>query len=70
MGADDGELSDAEESGPMLPRLMVVPTLALVLLGVALTAAAGPLFDVSAAAAADLLGRAPYLEAVFPEGVP
>lgn len=70
VGADDGELSDAEESGPMLPRLMVVPTLALVLLGVALTAAAGPLFDVSAAAAADLLGRAPYLEAVFPEGVP
>ena len=55
----------------MLPRLMVVPTLALVLLGVALTAAAGPLFDV------ERRGRrrparagAPYLEAVFPEGVP
>jgi len=54
----------------MLPRLMVLPTLVLVLLGMTLTVVAGPLFEVSAAAASDLRGRAPYLEAVFPEGIP
>ena len=68
--ADDGDAAEAEPVGPMLPRLMVVPTLALVVLGVALTVVAGPLFEVSTESAADLLGRTAYLEAVFPEGVP
>jgi multicomponent Na+:H+ antiporter subunit D len=54
----------------MLPRLMVGPTVALTVLSVALTAAAGPLFELSGAAAADLLERVPYVRAVFPEGVP
>ena len=67
---DDDDFSDAETAGPMLPRLMVLPTLVLVLLGMTLTVVAGPLFEVSAAAASDLRGRAPYLEAVFPEGIP
>lgn len=54
----------------MLPRLMVAPTLALVVLGVGLTLVAGPLFEVSSQAAADLLLRTPYIEAVFPQGAP
>lgn len=55
---------------PRLPILMVGPTAALVVLGVALTILAGPLFDVSSAAAAELLQRVPYVEAVYPGGAP
>ncbi|WP_406036752.1 Na+/H+ antiporter subunit D [Micromonospora sp. NBC_00898] len=53
-----------------LPVLMVGATAALVVLGVALTLAAGPLFEVTADAAADLRARTPYVRAVFPGGVP
>ncbi|GAB3972552.1 Na+/H+ antiporter subunit D [Plantactinospora veratri] len=53
-----------------LPRLMVGATTVLVLLGVGLTVAAGPLFGVSAEAADDLRERAPYVRAVFPGGPP
>lgn len=49
---------------------MTVSTAALVVLGLALTVVAGPLFDISTDAADDLLRRAPYVEAVFPEGPP
>ena len=42
----------------VLPRLMVASTLALVVLGTGLTVIAGPLFDVTAEAAAELLDRA------------
>ena len=76
--AESGQGADEPErvrlaSGPggaMLPRLMVAPTLALVVLGVGLTLVAGPLFEVSSQAAADLLLRTPYIEAVFPQGAP
>jgi multicomponent Na+:H+ antiporter subunit D len=54
----------------MLPRLMVAPTLALVVLSAGFTVAAGPLFALSGQAATDLLARTPYVEAVLPEGVP
>ncbi|MFD6682071.1 Na+/H+ antiporter subunit D [Micromonospora parva] len=53
-----------------LPRLMVGATVALVALGLALTVLAGPLFDVTADAAGDLLLRTPYVRAVLPGGVP
>ena len=55
--------------GAMLPRLMIAPTVALVVLGLGLTVVAGPLFDLSSDAADDLLRRTPYVEAVYP-GVP
>ncbi|MEE6264001.1 Na+/H+ antiporter subunit D [Plantactinospora sonchi] len=57
-------------TAPELPRLMVGATAALVLLGLALTVAAGPLFEVGAEAAEDLLHRTPYVDAVFPGGTP
>ena len=44
---------------------VVLPTALLVGVGLALTVAAGPLFDVTARAATDLLQRTPYLEAVL-----
>ncbi|MET7970726.1 Na+/H+ antiporter subunit D [Micromonospora sp. NPDC005305] len=49
-----------------LPRLMVGATAALVLLGLVLTLAAGPLFRVTADAATDLRQRTPYVRAVLP----
>jgi len=55
--------------GAALPRLMVGATVALVVLGIALTGIAGPLFDLTGDAAADLLERAPYVDAVRGEGV-
>jgi multicomponent Na+:H+ antiporter subunit D len=48
-----------------LPLGMGLPTLALVLATVALTVVAGPLFRVTDAAAAELLERTPYVEAVL-----
>lgn len=50
---------------PILPRMMVYSTMALVLLGVAMTVFAGPLFDLSNNAAAGMLERAPYIDAVL-----
>ncbi|MDW5323870.1 Na+/H+ antiporter subunit D [Plantactinospora sp. KLBMP9567] len=58
------------EASARLPRLMVGATTVLVLLGVGLTVAAGPLFGVSAEAADDLRQRVPYVRAVFPGGPP
>ena len=53
-----------------LPALMVGATTALVVFGVALTLAAGPLFRVTTDAAADLRARTPYVRAVLPQGAP
>ncbi|MEU2612061.1 Na+/H+ antiporter subunit D [Micromonospora sp. NPDC007271] len=53
-----------------LPALMVGATAALVVLGVGLTLAAGPLFRVSVDAATDLRQRTPYVRAVLPAGAP
>ncbi|WP_428966982.1 Na+/H+ antiporter subunit D [Micromonospora fluostatini] len=49
-----------------LPGLMVGATAALVVLGLGLTVAAGPIFDVTVDAASDLRDRTPYLRAVLP----
>jgi multicomponent Na+:H+ antiporter subunit D len=57
---------DEPESAPLRsPRLMVTPTAALVVAGVALTLAAGPLYALTDTVAADLLARTPYVEAVL-----
>ena len=47
------------------PRLMAVPTAALVLLSLAIAAAAGPLYDLSRRAAVALAQPAPYIDAVL-----
>ena len=49
---------------------MVGSTMGLVLLGVALTVFAGPLFRVSDQAAADMLDRSSYIQAVLGENAP
>jgi multicomponent Na+:H+ antiporter subunit D len=51
-----------------LPGLMVGATVVLVAFGVALALAAGPLYAVTADAAADLVARTPYVRAVLPGG--
>jgi len=53
----------------LLPRTMVGSTAALVVLGVALTVFAGPLFALSDRAARDMLDRTPYIQAVLGEGI-
>jgi multicomponent Na+:H+ antiporter subunit D len=63
--ADPGRGGSAENG---LPRLMVATTAAMVALTVALTAIAGPLYGLADRAAADLLERTPYIEAVFGDG--
>ncbi|ROT32835.1 Na+/H+ antiporter subunit D [Micromonospora sp. HM5-17] len=57
-------------AAPELPRLMVGATAALVLFGLLLTVAAGPIFAVGVGAAEDLHRRTPYVDAVFPGGAP
>ena len=49
---------------------MVLPTSALVLVGLAITVVAGPLFRFTDSAAQEMLARAPYVDAVFPQGAP
>lgn len=66
------ELVPAHPVGRGQPRAMasgvVVPTAALVALGLALTVAAGPIFALTSRAAGDLLSNAPYLTAVLTVG--
>jgi multicomponent Na+:H+ antiporter subunit D len=69
-GAIQPQVNTTGQSGAVLPGLMIAPTVALVVLGLALTVVAGPLFDLSTDAADDLLRRTPYVEAVFPGGTP
>jgi multicomponent Na+:H+ antiporter subunit D len=68
-GDDDPgrEGNGASENG--LPRVMVATTAAMVVLTVVLTGIAGPLYGLADRAAADLLERTPYIEAVFGNGV-
>jgi multicomponent Na+:H+ antiporter subunit D len=53
-----------------VPRGMLRPAAALVVVGLSLSVVAGPLYAVTDRAAADMLARLPYIEAVFPAGVP
>lgn len=48
---------------------MLLPTGALVAVGVGLVVVAGPLYDVTTRAAVDLMLRTPYLDAVLGAGV-
>jgi multicomponent Na+:H+ antiporter subunit D len=69
--SDTYRTPDVEQHpGAFLPRLMVGSTIALMALGVGLTVVAGPLFELSDAAAADLIAREPYIRAVYPGGAP
>lgn len=52
-----------------LPRGMVITAAFLVLIGLAITFIAGPLYGYAERAAGDMLLRSPYLQAVLPEGV-
>ena len=47
------------------PALMVLPTVALVLVGLAIAAAAGPIYELSERAATDLLDPRRYIDAVL-----
>ena len=52
-----------------LPRVMTGATAALVVLGLSLTVAAGPLYAVADQASDDLVARTPYIQAVFAQTV-
>lgn len=65
--AGDLRTSDIVEAveDTRLPRSMAVPTLLLVVVGLALTVLAGPLFSLTERAAAETLDRSPYVETVL-----
>jgi multicomponent Na+:H+ antiporter subunit D len=63
-------LATATEVGVRTPVGMLVPTAALVLVGVGITFVAGPLFGISDRAAQDLLDRTPYTSTVLHDRVP
>ncbi|MEV8180623.1 Na+/H+ antiporter subunit D [Specibacter sp. NPDC078692] len=65
--ATSGRFSGDNEI-PILPKMMVYSTMGLVLLGVAMTVFAGPLFELSQEAATSMLERSDYIEAVFGSG--
>lgn len=58
-------LAEAEVARSRLPAAMVVPTAAMVLVTLALTVFAGPLYDVSKRASEDLIARTPYISSVM-----
>ncbi|MBB5914239.1 multicomponent Na+:H+ antiporter subunit D [Nocardia transvalensis] len=60
----DVEFGDRADVGRM-PRLMVIPTVALLGVGLALTAFAGPILGIADRAAAELDNRTTYLETVL-----
>jgi multicomponent Na+:H+ antiporter subunit D len=62
---DDLPLGDLDRPLRPLPRVMVGATAAMVVVTVALTVLAGPLYGIADRAATDLLERTPYLTAVF-----
>jgi multicomponent Na+:H+ antiporter subunit D len=64
---DDVSFDDRADVGRM-PIGMVVPTIAMVAAGLVLTIWAGPFFDFTESAAADLLDSSIYLDAVLGEG--
>ncbi|MHA7176571.1 Na+/H+ antiporter subunit D [Arthrobacter sp. Sr24] len=65
--ATSGRFSGDNEI-PILPKMMVYSTMGLVLLGIAMTVFAGPLFDLSQEAATSMLERTDYIEAVLGSG--
>ncbi|NIZ89745.1 Na+/H+ antiporter subunit D [Kineosporiaceae bacterium B12] len=65
-----GGVTTAVTVGERTSATLLAPTAGLVVVGVALTAIAGPLFGVSDRAAADLLQRTPYTSTVLHDRVP
>ena len=65
--ATEGRFSGDNEI-PILPKMMVYSTMGLVVLGLAMSIFAGPLFELSQDAATSMLARTPYIEAVLGEG--
>ncbi|WP_269939665.1 Na+/H+ antiporter subunit D [Arthrobacter sp. HY1533] len=65
--ATEGRFSGDNEI-PILPKMMVYSTMGLVVLGLAMTVFAGPLFELSQDAATGMLERTPYIEAVLGSG--
>ena len=65
--ATEGRFSGENEI-PILPKMMVYSTMGLVVLGLAMSIFAGPLFELSQDAATSMLARTPYIEAVLGEG--
>ncbi len=69
-GAPDGKGALTVRRGRIeLPRGMVITAAFLVLIGLAITFIAGPLYGYAERAAGDMLLRLPYVQAVLPEGV-
>ena len=66
---DDDDRGDSAGVDSPMPPVMVAATGALVLVTLALTVFAGPLYGVAERASADLIDRQPYIDAVFPGGV-
>jgi multicomponent Na+:H+ antiporter subunit D len=62
-----GEHAGVDQQRPLrpLPRVMVAATTAMVVVTVALTGLAGPLYGITDRASTDLRDREPYLTAVF-----
>ena len=65
--SDDVSYVDRDDVGRM-PVGMVVPTAALILVGLALTVFAGPIFAFSERAAAEVIDRGQYISAVLGGG--
>ena len=53
-----------------MPTWMVVPTLALIALGLSLSVLAGPIFAYTERAAAEVLDRGEYISTVLSVGTP
>jgi multicomponent Na+:H+ antiporter subunit D len=67
---EEGGGIDGDRPRHALPGVMVGATAAMVVLTVALTVLAGPLYGVAERAAEDVLDRTPYVSAVFGEDAP
>lgn len=59
-----GDIAVAAPARSALPLSMTAPTVMLVVIGIGLTVVAGPLYEVTARAADDLLLSSPYIDAV------
>jgi len=62
--SEDIEFADRDDVG-RIPAGMLVPTMALIAVGLALTLAAGPIFAYSERAAAEILNRSEYINTVL-----
>ncbi|OFE14764.1 Na+/H+ antiporter subunit D [Humibacillus sp. DSM 29435] len=66
LDADPATGERLETNARSLPRTMMAATAAMTAVGLVITFAAGPLFSYTQRAAADLIGRQPYITSVLP----